>query len=152
MIPYTSDQLSQKFLAPCRVYLVPDCINGGLVTQWLLSIAVHRLPVLLRIPELSVLNLYPKTDTRVFPLFTSVLPGIHWEGAFIYSIMSSTHFRSNPLFTNILTIRSVVWATKCIVKLIINYYFNNTIGVNIPCGSWSSCVKNLRTAARLLCS
>lgn len=43
--------------------------NGGVVTQWLLIIAVHQLPVLLRTPEFSVLNLYAKTDTRDFPLF-----------------------------------------------------------------------------------
>jgi hypothetical protein len=128
------------------------CTNGGLVTQWLMSIAVHRLPVLLRTPELSVLNLYPQTDTRGFPLFTSVLPGINWERASIYSTISSRHFRSNPLFANILTIRSVVWATNCIVKYTINNYFDNMVGVNLSRRARAGCTKNLWPAARLLCS
>lgn len=64
----------------------------------------------------TLLKLYPKTATRGFPLFASVLTGIHWEGAFIYSTIPSTHFLSNPLFTNSLPIRSVVWATNHIVK------------------------------------
>lgn len=64
-------------------WLNSGCTCSGLVTQWLLGIAVHRLPVPFRTPEASVLNLDPKPEHQRFSV-VHFSPSRYTPGRYLY--------------------------------------------------------------------